>query len=79
MNRMKKSIIVTYPDFKALPNAIKQLLLTSESFFFEDLRTMSTSCRTAGPAFVTFTVAKTQSEPEPKLSPPPPLHPWAKN
>jgi len=78
---MKKSIIVTYPDFGSLPNAIKQLLLTSESFFFEDLRTASMGNRGGGLAVVTFTVAKPQPQPrqEPKLAPIPPLHPHSKN
>ena len=31
-----KSIMVTYPDFRLLPKGLKQLLLASESFFFEE-------------------------------------------
>ena len=31
-----KSIMVTYPNFRLLPKGLKQLLLASESFFFEE-------------------------------------------
>jgi len=31
-----KSIMVTYPDFRLLPKGLKQLLLASETFFFEE-------------------------------------------
>lgn len=31
-----KSIIMTYPDFRALPKGLKQMLLASESFFFDE-------------------------------------------
>jgi hypothetical protein len=31
-----KSIITTYPDFQALPRAVKAMLLTSESHFFDE-------------------------------------------
>jgi hypothetical protein len=30
-----KSIMVTYPDFQALPKGVKQMLLASESHFFD--------------------------------------------
>lgn len=33
-----KSIIVTYPDFQALPKGVKQMLLASETFFFEQTK-----------------------------------------
>lgn len=29
-----KSILITYPNFQALPKGVKQMLLASESFFF---------------------------------------------
>ena len=32
------SIAATYPGFQALPKGVKQLLLVSESVFFEDAR-----------------------------------------
>ena len=32
-----KSIMTTYPDFQALPKGLKQLLLASESFFFDEM------------------------------------------
>lgn len=31
-----KSIVCTYPDFRELPKAIKQMLVVSETLFFED-------------------------------------------
>ena len=31
-----KSILVTYPNFQALPKGLKQMLLASESFFFDE-------------------------------------------
>ncbi|MGO8764552.1 MAG: hypothetical protein ACLQSR_05365 [Limisphaerales bacterium] len=31
-----KSIVTEYPDFQMLPKGIKQLLVASESLFFED-------------------------------------------
>ena len=31
-----KSIMMTYPEFRALPKGLKQLLLASESFFFDE-------------------------------------------
>jgi hypothetical protein len=34
-----KSIITTYPDFMRLPREIKKLLLASESYFFEEIKT----------------------------------------
>ncbi len=58
---MKESIIVTYPHFKALPKAIKQLLLTSESLFFEDLRTKTTVRTSGNLVTVKFTLPKSQS------------------
>ena len=30
-----KSIMVTYPDFQSLPKGLKQMLLASETFFFD--------------------------------------------
>jgi len=33
-----KSIMVTYPDFQALPKGLKQMLLASETFFFEQTK-----------------------------------------
>lgn len=32
-----KSIMITYPNFRALPKGVKQMLLASESFFFEEM------------------------------------------
>jgi len=34
-----KSIMVTYPDFRKLPKGLKQLLVASESFFFDEMTT----------------------------------------
>jgi hypothetical protein len=34
-----KSILVTYPDFRSLPKAIRRMLVTSESVFFREART----------------------------------------
>ena len=34
-----KSIMVTYPDFQKLPKGLKQLLVASESFFFDEVKT----------------------------------------
>jgi hypothetical protein len=34
-----KSILVTYPKFQALPKGVKQMLLASESFFFDQSKT----------------------------------------
>jgi hypothetical protein len=31
-----KSIMMTYPNFQALPKGLKQMLLASESFFFDE-------------------------------------------
>jgi hypothetical protein len=31
-----KSIVTTYPDFQMLPKGVKQLLVASETFFFQD-------------------------------------------
>jgi hypothetical protein len=36
---MNKSIICTYPDFRALPKGLKQLLVISENLFFEEAQT----------------------------------------
>jgi hypothetical protein len=33
-----KSIMMTYPDFAALPKGLKQMLLASESFFFNETK-----------------------------------------
>jgi len=34
-----KSILVTYPNFQGLPKGLKQMLLASESFFFDQSKT----------------------------------------
>jgi hypothetical protein len=31
-----KSIMITYPDFRELPKGIRQMLVVSETFFFEE-------------------------------------------
>jgi hypothetical protein len=31
-----KTIITTYPSFQTLPRGVKQLLVASEAFFFQD-------------------------------------------
>lgn len=36
-----KTILATYPGFQALPKGIKQLLVASESFFFQDAMSLS--------------------------------------
>jgi len=36
---MFKSIVCTYPDFRALPKGLKQLLLASENLFFGKVKT----------------------------------------
>ena len=33
-----KSIMVTYPGFQSLPKGLKQMLLASESFFFDQTK-----------------------------------------
>lgn len=33
-----KSIMVTYPDFQALPKGVKRMLLASEDFYFGEVR-----------------------------------------
>ena len=33
-----KSIVTKYPEFQALPRGLKQLLVTSESLFFDEAR-----------------------------------------
>lgn len=33
-----KSIMVTYPDFQSLPKGLKQMLLASETFFFDETK-----------------------------------------
>lgn len=33
-----KSIMVTYPDFQALPKGVKMMLLASEDFYFGEVR-----------------------------------------
>jgi hypothetical protein len=71
---MIESIIATYPGFGALPRAIKQLLLTSESFFLEDIRMRSTGWTDGSRPIVTFTLPK----PAPK-APVLALHPWSVN
>jgi hypothetical protein len=36
-----KSIMSTYPGFQDLPRGVKQLLVTSESLYFDEARTAS--------------------------------------
>lgn len=38
---MNKSIVCTYPDFRELPKGLKQLLVVSETLFFEELHSAS--------------------------------------
>lgn len=40
-----KTIIVTYPDFQGLPRGLKQLLVASESFFFENIKPSTATVR----------------------------------
>ncbi len=35
-----KSIMTTYPDFPALPREIRRFLLASESYYFEEIKTL---------------------------------------
>lgn len=35
-----KSIVFTYPDFRELPKGLKQMLVVSETLFFEEIQTM---------------------------------------
>jgi hypothetical protein len=42
-NQTNQLIMTTYPGFHDLPKGIKQMLQTSESFFFEESRTPPTS------------------------------------
>ena len=34
---MFKSIVCTYPDFRILPKGLKQMLVTSENIFFNEV------------------------------------------
>lgn len=36
--RIMKSIVTTYPGFQALPKGLKQMLVASESLFFDEAR-----------------------------------------
>jgi len=36
---MFKSIVCTYPDFRALPKGLKQMLVVSETHFFGEFET----------------------------------------
>jgi len=36
-----KSVTTTYPGFHALPKGVKQMLLVSESFFFDEARPLA--------------------------------------
>jgi hypothetical protein len=38
---MLKSIVCTYPDFRALPKGLKQMLVASENLFFSEVQTSS--------------------------------------
>jgi hypothetical protein len=40
-----KSIVATYPEFHSLPKGIKQLLVNSETLFFQDARSLSAITR----------------------------------
>jgi hypothetical protein len=41
------SITATYPGFQSLPKGVKQMLLVSESVFFDEARPVQKSIRTA--------------------------------
>jgi hypothetical protein len=43
------SITATYPEFQALPKGVKQMLLVSESVFFEDARGSQQTTRRGQP------------------------------
>ena len=51
---MMKSIMATYPDFKGLPRGVKQMLLTSENFFFDEVKIASTGIGDGMQGFVVF-------------------------
>ena len=36
---MTKSIVCTYPDFRALPRGVKQMLVASEDWYFGEVQT----------------------------------------
>ena len=57
---MLTSITATYPGFQTLPKGIKQMLLASESLYFDDTRFISKT-RTASQALVQIAVAKAVS------------------
>jgi len=37
--KMTKSIVCTYPDFRTLPKGVRQMLVISETLFFDEVQT----------------------------------------
>jgi hypothetical protein len=66
-----KSIMVTYRDFQALPKGLKQMLLASESFFFDETNVHVADSRLEKQALAALIGGR--------LGPQPPLHPSWRN
>ncbi|HKW28530.1 MAG TPA: hypothetical protein VJT54_04280 [Verrucomicrobiae bacterium] len=45
-----RTIILTYPGYQSLPRGIKQMLLASESFYFDEPRPAATDINNCKPA-----------------------------
>lgn len=69
-----KSIMVTYPGFQGLPKGIKQLLLASESHFFEEAKSAPLPSTFSHPDYWAPSAARKPAAVH-TLSPASPLHP----
>ena len=44
-----RTIILTYPDFRSLPKGVKQMLIASENFYFDEAGSTVAIKNNAGP------------------------------
>jgi hypothetical protein len=53
-----KSIVTTYPDFQALPKGVKQLLVTTETLYFQDAKPSAKPLTMGKPTWDVWTMPK---------------------
>ena len=71
------SITATYPGFQALPKGIKQMLVVSESLFFEESKTSARVSGRGGRPHEAAEPESASSSPAWAVVEPPAIAPWA--
>jgi hypothetical protein len=58
-----RTIILTYPGYQSLPRGIKQMLLASESFYFDESRSAAANCKPKDAKIAQFTATASFGNP----------------